>query len=141
MNSVNIVGNLCDDVEVRHLPDGTPVVSGSLAWNKPRRNSDGSWGSQAHFFNFRLWGERFEKLSRYLNKGVRVGLSGELIQQTWEKDGVKHYRVIIESRQLDLLTTKAEREEIQGGKPVSSNSGGSQMVEPKHVDNDDDIPF
>lgn len=88
------------------------------------------------------WVHKNSKLAEFLGKGQQVYVSGHLEQQTWEKEGVKHYKL---AAILDAV-------ELAGGKPAgtanananakaetpASNSASKEPV----VDiNEDEIPF
>jgi single-strand DNA-binding protein len=90
-SSATIVGNLGRDAEMRYLPNNaTPVVSFSVA-------VDQGFGDrkQTNWWNITMFGQRAENLVKYLVKGTKVALEGELQLDKWEKDGVKHEKVKI----------------------------------------------
>ena len=97
-SSATIVGNLGRDAEMRYLPNNaTPVVSFSVA-------VDQGFGDrkQTNWWNITMFGQRAENLVKYLVKGTKVALEGELQLDKWEKDGVKHERTKINVDRLSL---------------------------------------
>ena len=104
MNSVALIGRLGKDAELKHVGDkGTPLLKFSIAVN------DG-WGEREHtsWFDCQWWGQRAEKLAQYLTKPKQIGVEGALRQETWEKDGQKRYRIVVDVRNVTLLSKSSE---------------------------------
>jgi single-strand DNA-binding protein len=98
MNQVCLIGNLTKDVELRYTPQETAVVNLSVAVN---RNKD-----EVSFFDAVAFGKTAEICSQYLSKGSKVGISGRLQQDRWEKDGEKRSKVRIIINRIDFLDPK-----------------------------------
>ena len=81
MNSVNLIGNLATDVELRDVGEEKKVASFLLAVD--HGGSDGG----ADFVWVSAWDRQAETCAEYLGKGSRVGVVGRLKSRTWEKDG------------------------------------------------------
>lgn len=109
INSVTLVGRTTRDAELVYTSSGYPVLKFSLAVNR-RRKSGEEWIDEGNFFDVNLWGKRGESLHRYLTKGVQVGVIGQLRQERWEQDGAKRSKVSIEAINIQLLTSRSERE-------------------------------
>lgn len=139
MNSVNIIGNLTRDPEVRHTSTGTPLVVFGLAWNGSKKDSAGNWIDVPHFFDVTAWGERFEKVAAYLSKGKKVGISGRLDWSSWEQDGVKRSKVQIVATDITFASNKADD---GGNSDAAPSEPAADGFYPTNTpDNDDDIPF
>jgi single-strand DNA-binding protein len=113
INHVVLVGRLTRDAELKYTANGQAVCKFSIAVNRNRKSGD-QWVEEASFFDITLWGRSGESLNQYLVKGKQVGVSGELRQDRWEKDGQNHSKVEIVAINLQLLG---------GG---GANSGGYQ---------------
>jgi single-strand DNA-binding protein len=88
-NSINVVGNLTGDPELRYTQSGTAMVSGSIASNR-RYQVNGEWQEQTSYFNFTAWRELAENLAATMTKGMRVVATGRMEQKDWvDKDGNK----------------------------------------------------
>ena len=59
MNNIAITGNLGKDIEIRHLPDGTPIGNFSVA-DSQGKDKPAIWWSCS------LFGKRCESLAPYL---------------------------------------------------------------------------
>lgn len=140
MNSVNIIGNLTRDPEVRYTSAGSPIVGFGLAWNGRRKDNHGEWVDDPNFFDVTGFGEKWEKLAAHLSKGSKVGISGRLDWSSWEKDGVKRSKVQIIAFDLTFCTRKGEDEGGQSSSPSEPAADGFYPSNtPSHED--DDIPF
>lgn len=126
MNSVNIIGNLTRDIELRFTANGKAVANFSIAvpdaFNKEHTN----------FFNVVVWGKQGENCANYLGKGKKAGITGRLQQRVWEtKEGQKRYEVEIVADRVEFLTPKSQDE-----KPADDGWGDLG----REVD-DDEFPF
>jgi single-strand DNA-binding protein len=88
-NSINVVGNLTGEPELRYTQSGTAMVSGSIASNR-RYQVNGEWQEQTSYFNFTAWRELAENIASTMSKGMRVVATGRMEQKDWvDKDGNK----------------------------------------------------
>ena len=107
INQVTLVGRLVRDPELRYSTSGTAILGFDIAVNRSVKKGD-NWTDEASFFNCTLFGKQAEAVSKYMEKGKQVAVSGELTQDRWEKDGQKHSRVKIICNSLQLLGGKSE---------------------------------
>jgi len=104
MNHIGISGNLTKDVELRYIPNGTAVASFSIAVNEKYNDKD-----IVHFFEVTVWGKTAENCTEYIGKGSKVLIEGSLKQESWEKDGQKHYRVKINAHRVEFIGKPKEQ--------------------------------
>jgi len=109
VNSVNVIGNLATDVEVREVGE-KQVARFLLAVN--RASKDGG----ADFVGVSVWERQAELCAQYLTKGRRVGIEGYLRSHSWEEEGKRRRDVEIVARRVEFLS--APREESEGGEVV-----------------------
>ena len=136
-NKVIIAGNLTRDVELRYTPSGTPVTDVGLAVNDRRKGKDGEYVDEVSFIDVTMWSKTAEIASQYLSKGANVMIEGRLKQESWEKDGQKHYKIKVICERLVMLGKKADGDSSRRAEPTSA-------AESNYSDNDyqsDDIPF
>jgi single-strand DNA-binding protein len=105
LNLVVLIGRLTRDAELKYTTGGTAVCKFSVAVNRRRKVND-QWEDEANFFDVTLFGKQGETLNQYLLKGKQVGISGELRQERWEKDGQTRSRVEIVANNIQLLGGK-----------------------------------
>lgn len=89
--TVQFVGNLTDDPELRYTPSGTPVANFDVAVNNRRRNAAGEWeDGEPTFYRVAVFREYGEHVAESLTKGHQVLVVGRLTTRTWEgNDGAK----------------------------------------------------
>jgi single-strand DNA-binding protein len=74
--SVSFAGNLTDNPELRHTDSGIARAMFRVA--VPGRRDQ-----EASFFNVVVWRDQAEHAAESLAKGSRVGVVGQLQQQSW----------------------------------------------------------
>ena len=153
LNRVMLVGRLTRDPEVRYTGGGMPIVNLGLAVNTRKKDAaSGQWTEVGNFFDVVLFGDRFEKLAQYMEKGRRIGVDGSLRWSSWETDGQKRSKVEIVGDNIQFLDGKGEGEGggFSGGARKQEFGGASGNVTPDTSDfvpvgaataDDDDIPF
>ena len=104
MNKTILIGNLTKDVDLRTTTSGKTVASFSIAVNRRFKGQDGE--KQTDFFSIIAWGQLGEMCGRYLAKGRKVAVVGELQTRSYEKDGVKRYITEIIADEVEFLTPK-----------------------------------
>jgi single-strand DNA-binding protein len=94
MNNVNrviMVGSLGHDPELRHTNKGSAVTTLSLATTRSSKSEDGSWKEDTEWHRAVIWGKRAETCVKYLQKGARVYIEGNIHPQNWtDKEGISH---------------------------------------------------
>ena len=131
INSVNLVGRLVRDADVKVTQGGMQITKFAVAVNRKRKQGD-QWIDEASFFDCVIFGKMGEAVGRYLTKGKQVGVSGELVQNRWDQDGQTRSRVEITVSNLQLL----------GGKDdISRGEGAEQAPDSSPANDDDDVPF
>lgn len=94
LNVAHVAGRLTRDPELKVLPSGQQVATLSIATNSVY-TKDGVKHDNAEYHNVVIYGKQAENTAQYMKKGYVVLVSGRLQTQSWEKDGVKHYRTEI----------------------------------------------
>ena len=120
INSVTMVGRLVKDPELTATP-GSTVTRFTIANNRDYKSGNEK-KSEVSFFDCEAWGRLGEEvIHKYAKKGVRVGVTGRLKQDSWEHEGKKYSRIKVVVDQFEFLEGKAS--------------------EDKSAFNSDDIPF
>lgn len=132
MNSVNEIGNLVQDPEIRYTSEGTAVTQFNIAVNEKFNGNE-----KVHFFPVVCWRKLAEAVAEYQKKGQRVAVSGRLEQQRWEdKDGNKRSMIKIVAHNVDFLSPRKGN----GETPVEKEPPIEEIF-PTDDDVPDDIPF
>jgi len=110
MNSVQLIGNLATDVEVRDVAagenGGKKVASFLLAVGRGGRDAG------ADFVWVSAWDRQAELCGEYLAKGSRIGVDGRLKSRTWQEDGRRRDAIEVVARRVDFLSSTRERDDV-----------------------------
>ncbi len=101
LNSVNVVGRMTKDPEVKMINGDTAVVNFGIAVNRPYKDKD-SGEYEADFFNCAAFKQTAEFMGSYVKKGDLIGVNGSLTTRTYEKEGQKHYVTEIRADKVTL---------------------------------------
>ena len=146
MNKIVLIGNLTRDPDSRSTPSGVTGCSFTIAVNR-RFPSQGT-ERQTDFFRINAWRQLGENCARYLTKGKKVAVVGELQARTYEdKDGNTRMSLDVSADEVEFLSPRGSEEGgYSGGN--QGYSGGSQnrgTVQPDTTGfadiTSDDIPF
>ena len=105
MNKVTQTLRLCADPEVKTYGDGKQLVSFRGAVQK-RFKKEGE--AEADFFNYTAFGKTAEFVGKYFHKGDPMLITGEVVNNNYEKDGVKHYACQIMVDNVEFFSKKGE---------------------------------
>lgn len=120
MNKVILMGRLTRDPEMRQSPQGTPVVSFSLAIDR-RFAREGQ--QQADFISCVAWSKLAEFICKYFQKGSMIAVTGRLQSRSWDdKDGKRQYatEVIVEEA---YFTGSRSETHTTGAQPTAGGGG------------------
>jgi single-strand DNA-binding protein len=96
MNSVNLIGRLTRDPELR-TADETSVGNMRVAVQRPKRDG-------ADYVDVTVFGRQAEVCAGYLTKGRRVAVTGRLRHSEWQaQDGSRRQRLEVVADQVDFL--------------------------------------
>lgn len=126
MNKIIIIGNLTRDPEMKSTATGKSVCTFTVAVNRAGRES----GEEADFFRVSAWGKLGENCGRFLAKGRKAAVIGDLSVRIYDgRDGQKKHSLEITASEVEFLSGRKEQEE----KPAESRDFEDVST--------DDIPF
>ena len=112
LNSVNIMGNLTRDPELRPLPSGKAICRMSIACNRIYSKNNGEKVTEVSYFDVEVWPDFPKNVAdncmKYLKKGSGVIVEGRLKQDRWEKDGKTQSKVSITANAVHFMPRKTE---------------------------------
>jgi single-strand DNA-binding protein len=108
LNMVMLVGNLGADPELTQTGKGA-VLRMRLATTEVYFDKENQKQERTEWHTIKTWGSRAEGLAKILGKGERLAVVGRLESSSWEKDGQKHYKTEIVSRDVVLMGGGAAR--------------------------------
>lgn len=101
LNITIISGRLTRDPELRYTKSGQSVAQFTMASNRIWKNTTGKQ-EETIFVDVVVWGNQAETISKILSKGRYAMVSGRLKQDTWEQDGQRRSKIIINADKVDL---------------------------------------
>lgn len=136
MNSVNLIGRLTKEPQVRYTGDGLAVASFTLAVDRPAKKGE---DKQADFPRIIVFGKQAENCEKYLAKGRLVAIMGRIQTGSYEKqNGDKVYTTDVVADRVQFLEwgeNKANSQAPQKPKQTQQEEfHGFRQVE-------DDLPF
>ena len=104
INHCVISGNLGADPELRSTASGTAILSLRVAVNERRKDQSGEWTDYTNWVDAVMFGARAESVSRYLQKGSKVSISGRLRYSSWERDGQKRSKLEVVVDEIEFMS-------------------------------------
>ena len=141
MNKALLIGNLTRDPELSTIPNGTNVCKFSIAVNRRFSNAEGN--RDTDFFNIVAWRQLGENCGKFLKKGSKVGVVGQIQNRSYEAtDGSgKRYVTEIIADEVEFLNRAGDvtgNAGQGGGSAGAGSAGGSGEMTPV---SDDSLPF
>lgn len=152
VNKVILVGNLGRDPEIRSMQNGGKVCNLSVATSERWRDrTSGEQQERTEWHRVVIFDDRLVDVAeRYLKKGAKVYLEGELQTRKWQdQSGQERYTTEVVLRrfrgQLTMLDSRGGGEggfgSDMGGGSGGGGSFGGPSGGPPADDLDDEIPF
>ncbi|MBO4879577.1 MAG: single-stranded DNA-binding protein [Clostridia bacterium] len=105
MNKIFLIGNLTGDPERRTTPNGINVCTMNIAVN--RRFSGNRDEKQTDYFRITAWRQLGETCARFLSKGKKIAVIGELSARTYEaKDGTTRVSLEVTADEIEFLSPR-----------------------------------
>ena len=143
MNKCIFVGNLTRDPEMGSTSSGISYCRFSIAVNRTYSNANGE--HEADFINIVTWRGLADNCGKYLQKGSKVCVCGQLQTRTYEgNDGSKRYSTEIVADDVEFIGSRAAQsgDESVPAAPAQNRGGNKKVSELKPIETDeDDFPF
>ena len=112
MNTVNLAGRLTKDIELQEYGKGKDKGYFTRFTLAVRDGVDKDGEPRTQFISCIIWGKGAELLNKWTGKGDLIGVSGKLEENNYEDaEGVKHYTLQVNARDIEFLNTKKEEQE------------------------------
>jgi single-strand DNA-binding protein len=85
-NTVQLIGRLGKDPEVKSFGEGKTKASFSIATTEIYKNAKGEKVEDTQWHNLVIWGPLAATAEKYLKKGAEVAVEGRLTHRTYETD-------------------------------------------------------
>ncbi len=141
LNKVILIGNLTKDAEIYTTSGGIRLTRFSIAVTRDYADSNGD--KQTDFFNCTAWRGLAEAIVKYVRKGDRIAIVGELQNRSYEdKAGVKRTVTEILVQEVEFLGNKQVSEDKPGETAYKPQKEGVSLDTLKPISvADDDLPF
>lgn len=113
LNKIMLIGNVGQDPKVRAFEGGRKIATVTLATTKKGYTLQN--GTQVpdrtEWHNLVLSDRLADVAEKYVKKGDKLYVEGELRQRSYESKGVRMYAWDVYVQIMEMLTTKAERQQ------------------------------
>lgn len=106
-NSVQLIGRLGKDPEIKTFSSGKKLATLTLATNETYTNQKGEKVKDTQWHNLVIWGKLVGIAQNYLKKGNEVAIEGKLVHRMYESNGEKKYITEISVNDLVMLGGKS----------------------------------
>jgi single-strand DNA-binding protein len=131
MNKCILVGNLTKDPELTTTSNGVAVCRFAIAVSRRYANADGE--RETDFLNIVVWRSLGENCHKFLKKGSKVGVVGNIQSRSYDaQDGSKRYVTEIVAEEVEFLSTKQSDDQPK--------SASEEVAKLQPID-DDGLPF
>lgn len=140
-NKITVIGRLTRDVEIKDFNGRNCASFGVAAQNKHKDKNTGKYDT--NFYTVTAWGATADIASKYLKKGNRVGVTGDLIYREYvgTNDGKNHGVLEINNADIDLIETANENGYAQATPAQTAPAAApAQNFTSVEVDTDE-LPF
>jgi len=132
MNTINLIGRLTKDPELRYSQGGVAICTFTLAVNRDFTNQNGE--READFIQCKVFKKTAENLANYQQKGSQIGVVGRLQTGSYEKDGQRVYTTDVMVDRVEFLGSKGQSNQGSHENPFANSKGPIEVSE-------DDMPF
>ena len=136
MNSINLIGRLTADVELKTTQSGVSVCSFTIAVKRPNVKDT------TDFLNCVAWRNTAEFISKYFSKGKLIALTGVLTSRSYEdQNGKKRtaFEVVVE--RAEFCESKADAKNATTTNDVNLNDANFDNPSFEEIADGDDLPF
>jgi single-strand DNA-binding protein len=103
-NTVQLIGNVGNDPEIKNLDGGRKLANLTIATNDSYKNDKGEKVEQTEWHKVVAWGKTADLIEKYVTKGLQIGIEGKLTHRSYDdKNGEKRYITEVVVNELLLL--------------------------------------
>jgi len=103
-NTVQLIGHVGQDPEIKNLDGGKKVANITLATNEVYYKENGDKVEQTEWHRLAAWGKTAEIIEKYVTKGIQIGIEGKLTHRSYDdKNGEKRYITEVVVNEVLLL--------------------------------------
>ena len=103
-NTVQLIGHVGQEPEIKNLDGGKKVANITLATNEVYYKENGDKVEQTEWHRLAAWGKTAEIIEKYVTKGIQIGIEGKLTHRSYDdKNGEKRYITEVVVNEVLLL--------------------------------------
>ena len=103
-NTVQLIGNLGNNPEVKEFAAGKKLAKFTMATNENYKNAKGERVTETQWHNLVAWGNTAVYIEKYLKKGMQVAIEGKLMNDNYtDKEGKKRYSTKIQINEVLIV--------------------------------------
>ena len=145
INKVILVGNLGREPEIKFTSDGKAIANLAVATSESWKDKNtGEKIEKTEWHRVVIFGRLADIAQKYLHKGSKVYIEGQLRTRSWEQNGEKKYttEVVLSGFNSALQMLNKVTGEPQG-EPEIGDLDVAEKIQPVDTDDfeDKDIPF
>lgn len=136
MNSIQLIGRLCESPELKQTTNGKSVVSTNLAVDRPFAKDT------TDFIPVVIWNQSAEYVGKYAKKGMKIAITGKLTTRKYEdKNGNKRtaFEVAADTVEICDSTKESSTEAKSEAYTPSAYTQNSQNFE--EIAPEEGLPF
>lgn len=144
MNSVNLIGRITKDLELRYTTSNIACVAFTIAINNGKDKNGEE--RKADFPRIYVYEKQAENLVKYCDKGRLIAIDGRIKTRDWlREDGTKVYETYVIANRIEFLESKP-REEAPLPEPEYTSKETVPESDPfkdfgEQIEIDYDLPF
>lgn len=113
MNTLHIIGRLCENPELRTTTSGKNVCNFTVAVNR-RKKVEGQ--PDADYFRVSAWNQMGENCAKYLAKGRKVSVVGQVSARAYQtQNGEVRASMEVLASEVEFLSPRSDNVDPQSG--------------------------
>lgn len=130
INEIILLGNLGSQPELRHLPNGNPVLNISLCTDESYYNDQNEKVLDEEWHNLQVFGRKAETLAKHANKGDQIFIKGRNKTRKWDKDGQTHYTTEVQVKDFRFLRNGTRGDQAPAAQQAPYNQSPQPAAQP-----------
>lgn len=103
-NTVQLIGNVGNDPEIKTFDGGKKLANLTIATNDSYKNEKGEKVEQTEWHKVVAWGKTADIIEKYVTKGLQIAVEGKLTHRSYDdKNGEKRYITEVVVNEVLLL--------------------------------------
>lgn len=103
-NTVQLIGNVGNDPEIKNFDGGRKLANLTIATSDSYKNEKGEKEAQTEWHKVVAWGKTAEIIEKYVTKGLQIAIEGKLTHRSYDdKNGEKRFITEVVVNEVLLL--------------------------------------